>query len=240
MSLSSTAQWRLSVLMPVYNEEGTVAQIIQDVLAVPLELELIVVDDGSTDLTASILKALPADPGDRLKIIFAPKNAGKGAAIRIALSHASGDVVVVQDADREYDPMDFVPMIERIQAGAAVVYGTRLSPEALRLNQEGEHDKFYLARRLLPILTNVLYGTSITDEATCYKMFRRDIILSIPLRCERFDFCAEATAKIAKRGYRIVEVPIHYHSRTAAEGKKIGWRDAKDTLWALLKFRFLN
>ena len=125
-------------------------------------------------------------------------------------------------------------------AGAAVVYGTRLSPEASRLNDEGPRNKFYYARRLLPWLTNLLFGTQITDEATCYKMFRRDVLQSIPLRCERFDFCPEVTAKVIKRGYKIYETPIHYHPRTEAQGKKIGWRDAFDAAWALLKFRFVD
>ena len=226
--------------MPVYNEEDTVEQIIDDVLAVPLEKELIVVDDGSTDHTRAKLHALEAAHTPNLKIVYAPRNGGKGAAIRIALSHATGDVVVIQDADREYNPADFVPMLEQIKLGAAVVYGTRLSPEAARLNNEGKRDKFYLARRLLPWLTNLLFDTGITDEATCYKMFRREVLLSVPLRCERFDFCPEVTAKIARRGYHIYEVPIHYEARTTAQGKKIGWRDAVDAVWALLKFRVMR
>jgi dolichol-phosphate mannosyltransferase len=229
---------RLSVLMPVYNEEETVQAIIADVLAVPLDLELIVVDDGSTDETRAKLTGLEAADDRRLKVIYAPYNVGKGAAIRVALSHATGDVIVIQDADREYDPRDFVPMLAQIDAGAAVVYGTRLSRAAAELNDEGCRNKFYYARRLLPFLTNVLFGTHLTDEATCYKMFRRDVLISIPLRCERFDFCPEVTAKIARRGYKIYEMPIHYQARTASEGKKIGWRDALDAVVALIKFRF--
>jgi dolichol-phosphate mannosyltransferase len=227
----------LSVLMPVYNEEDTVKEIIDAVLAVPTDLELIVVDDGSTDQTRSRLHTLEAAQYPRLKIVYAPQNAGKGAAIRAALSHAAGDIVVIQDADCEYDPQDFLPMLELISRGAAVVYGTRLSHEAARMNHE-VRDKFYFARRLLPKLTNALFGTQITDEATCYKMFRRSVLDSIPLHCERFDFCPEVTAKIIKRGYKIYETPIHYAARTAAQGKKIGWRDAFDAAWALLKFRF--
>ena len=229
----------LSVLMPVFNEEDTVKEIIKAVLAVPVDLELIVVDDGSTDGTPSRLHALETACDPRLKIVYAPKNAGKGAAIRAALSHASGDVVVIQDADCEYDPQDFLPMLTLIERGAAVVYGTRLSPEAALLNHE-VRDKFYLARRILPKLTNALFGTQITDEATCYKMFRRSVLNAVPLRCERFDFCPEVTAKIAKRGYTIYETPIRYAARTAAEGKKIGWRDAFDAAWALLKYRFVD
>jgi dolichol-phosphate mannosyltransferase len=228
---------RLSVLMPVFNEEDTVERVIADVLALPISLELIVVDDGSTDTTRARLQALEAAHNPCLRIVYAPRNAGKGAAIRAALSHAQGDVVVIQDADREYDPRDFLPMLAQIGTGAAVVYGTRLSPQAQKLNDEGSRDKFFLARRLLPWFTNRLYGTRLTDEATCYKMFRRDVLRSIPLRCERFDFCPEVTAKIAKRGLRIVEVPIRYYPRTQSQGKKIGWRDAFDAAWALLKFR---
>lgn len=228
----------LSVLMPVFNEEGTIEQIIRDVLAVPIGLELIVVDDGSTDTTRARLRALEDAHDPHLKIVYAPRNAGKGAAIRVALAHATGDAVVIQDADREYDPRDFVPMLASIRAGAAVVYGTRLSPAACALNDEGRPDKFFWARRALPWLTNRLYKTHLTDEATCYKMFRRDLLLSLPLRCERFDFCPEVTAKVARRGYHIYEVPIHYHARTEAQGKKIGWRDAFDAVAALLRFRF--
>lgn len=229
---------RLSVLMPVYNEEDTVAAIIASVLDVPLDLELIVVDDGSTDRTRSLLSEIGAASDARLKIVYAPYNVGKGAAIRVALSHARGDVIVIQDADCEYDPRDFVPMLERIDQGAAVVYGTRLSHAAARINNEGRHNKFYYARRVLPLLTNLLFGTELTDEATCYKMFRRDVLISIPLRCERFDFCPEVTAKIARRGYKIYEVPIRYQARTEAEGKKIGWGDAFDAVRALVRFRF--
>lgn len=225
--------------MPVYNEEYTVERIIHEVLALPLDLELIVVDDGSTDHTRARLQALEQAHDSHLKIVYAPQNAGKGAAIRVALAQASGEVVVIQDADCEYDPRDFGPMLEKIAAGASVVYGTRLSRDAARLNHE-VRDKFYLARRLLPWLTNLLYGTQITDEATCYKMFRREVLQSIPLRCERFDFCPEVTAKVIKRGYKIYEIPIHYQARTEAQGKKIGWRDAFDAAWALLKFRFLD
>ncbi len=240
----STGACRLSVLMPVFNEESTVERIIHDVLAVPLDLELVVVDDGSTDHTRERLRALEAAHDPHLRIVYAPRNAGKGAAIRVALSHARGDVVVIQDADREYVPADFVPMLAQIDAGAAVVYGTRLSQAAERLNQEGSgegaRDKFFLARRLLPWLTNALYGTRLTDEATCYKMFRRAVLRDMPLRCERFDFCPEVTAKVAKQGLKIYEVPIHYHARTEAQGKKIGWRDALDAVWALLKFRVMD
>ena len=178
-------------------------------------------------------------------MLFAPFNAGKGSAIRIALTHASGDVVVIQDADCEYDPRDLIPMLEKIESGAKVVYGTRLSNEARLLNndeqmsEKNKIDRFYLARRLLPVVTNLLYGTKITDEATCYKMFRREVA-TFSLRCQKFDFCPEFTAKVAKRGYVIHEIPIHYNPRTTLEGKKISWRDAFDAIWALIKFRFVD
>jgi len=231
---------RLSVLMPVYNEEDTVEQIIATVLALPLDLELIVVDDGSTDGTGKRLRSLELAHDPHLKILHAPYNSGKGAAIRIALAQAVGEVVVIQDADCEYDPRDFLPMLAQIDLGASVVYGTRLSRAASRMNDDGPRNKFYYARRLLPWLTNLLFGSQITDEATCYKMFRRSVLETIPLRCAKFDFCPEVTAKILRRGYKIYEIPIHYHPRTAAQGKKIGWRDAFDAAWALLKFRFVD
>ena len=222
--------------MPVYNEKSTVEDSIRAVLALPLDLELVIVDDGSTDSTPEILKEIGLQNDPRVKIVFAPFNVGKGSAIRIALTHAGGDVIVIQDADLEYDPRDLIPMLEKIEQGADVVYGTRLSQEARAMNSAEDRDKFFLARRLLPYITNILFGTKLTDEATCYKMFRRDI-LQFSLKCQRFDFCPEFTAKVAKRGYVIHEIPIHYNPRSTAQGKKISWRDAFEAIWALLKYR---
>jgi dolichol-phosphate mannosyltransferase len=231
----------ISVLMPVYNEVNTVKVMVTRVVELPLLLELIIVDDGSTDGTQAVLQEIEGAGDSRIKVVLAPFNVGKGSAIKIALTHATGDIVVIQDADCEYDPNDLIPMVEKIKEGAEVVFGTRLSAEAQRMNndEKAARDRFYIARRLLPILTNLLYGTKITDEATCYKMFRREIA-HFPLRCQRFDFCPEFTAKIAKRGYKIHEIPIHYSPRTLSQGKKINWRDAFEAVWALVKFRFVD
>jgi len=222
---------RLSVIIPAYNEIGSVAEIVRRVRAVPLEVELIVVDDGSTDGTREALVGMAGV--DRL--LLHERNRGKGAAIRTGLQVASGDVVVIQDADLEYDPRDFVPMLQRMERdGAQVVYGSRILG-----GNPMSHLSFYLGGRFLSSLANLLYGLHITDEATCYKMFRRDVIASLDLRCEGFEFCPEVTAKAARRGYAIVEVPIHYAPRRVGEGKKIRWRDGWIAIWTLLRWRFL-
>jgi glycosyltransferase involved in cell wall biosynthesis len=224
---------KLSVLIPVYNEVRTIRHVVEQVLGTGMDLEILVVDDGSTDGTAHVLDGLA---GDRVKVLHHPANRGKGAAIRTAIAHATGDVVVVQDADLEYDPQSFPALVAPIADGRArVVYGTRFHPG----NRMG-YSKFKIAARLLTWLTNVLYGSRITDEATCYKCFRADLLRSIPLRCERFEFCPEVTAKVLKRGESIVEVPIPYRARTEAEGKKIRWRDGFEAFWCLVKYRFVD
>jgi glycosyltransferase involved in cell wall biosynthesis len=221
---------RLSVLMPVYNERATIEEIVRRVRAVPLDLELVVVDDGSTDGSTAILRSIPGI--DRL--LVHDRNRGKGAALRTALAAATGDVVVVQDADLEYDPRDFVAMFARM-ADAPVVYGSRILG-----NNPMSHLRFYLGGRLLSWLANRLYGLAITDEPTCYKMMRRDVLASLDLACERFEFCPEVTAKLARRGHAIVEIPIRYEPRKLAEGKKIRARDgwiAIRTLWRYRRWR---
>lgn len=223
----------LSIIIPVYNEKDTILHILQKVLSVNIEKEIIIVDDGSTDGTREILKNLQI-PNVRLKVIFHEKNLGKGMAIRSAIKEVKGDIVIIQDADLEYDPNEYPKLIEPILQGKAkVVYGSRV----LKKNPKASF-LFYLGGRFLSFLTNLLYGTKITDEPTCYKVFSADVLKSINLECRRFEFCPEVTAKIAKKGYKIIEVPISYRPRSVKEGKKIRWRDGFYAVWTLIKYRF--
>jgi glycosyltransferase involved in cell wall biosynthesis len=222
---------RVSVLIPVYNERDTVAETIVRVRASPVEKEIIVVDDASADDTAGIVASLA---GPDLKLVRQPRNQGKGAAIRRGLEEVSGEIVLIQDADLEYDPADYPALIAPILAGeAAVVYGTRAPRfEGMRW----PHRVFnWIAARL----ANLLYRAGITDEATCYKVFRTEVLRAIPLRCQRFEFCPEVTAKVRKRGIAIREVPVSYHARSVGAGKKIRWWDGVIALWTLIKYRFL-
>jgi len=238
---------RISVIIPVYNERETVAETIARVRAspafrvipsaseesrrsLPAECEIIVVDDASTDDTAEIVAALAADD---LTLVRQPRNQGKGAAIRRGLEAVTGDVVIIQDADLEYDPADYPALVAPIASGeATVVYGTR----APRF--EGMRWPHRAFNWLAALLANLLYRAGITDEATCYKVFRTEVIRDIPLKCERFEFCPEITAKVRKRGIKIVEVPVSYHARTIGAGKKIRWWDGVVALWTLVKYRF--
>jgi len=228
---------KLSIVIPVYNEKGTILEILAKVKQADIgsaEKEIIIVDDFSTDGTREILTALDS----QYKIIYHEKNRGKGMALRTGFKYATGDWAVVQDADLEYDPNDFKQMIEKISApGVDVVYGSR------RLNHNyfnGRHSGhiFAVGGIFLTWLTNLLYGIKITDEPTCYKMFKIDLLKSIDLKCERFEFCPEATAKIAKQGIKIHEVPIKYYPRHKSEGKKINWRDGVEAICTLIKYRF--
>jgi dolichol-phosphate mannosyltransferase len=224
----------LSVLIPAYNEAATVDELIRRVQAVSVAKEIIVVDDGSTDGTREILAGLAAgDPS--LRLILHDRNRGKGAAIRSAIEQARGTICIIQDADLEYDPADYPALIAPILEGQTqVVYGSRpRHPE-----NHYPLDLFRLGSFVLTMATNILYGCWITDEPTCYKVFRTDLLQSIPLKCEGFEFCPEVTAKVRKRGCRIVEIPIRYHKRGVAEGKKIRFRDARIGLWTLIKYRF--
>jgi glycosyltransferase involved in cell wall biosynthesis len=222
----------LSVVMPCYNELATIEEMIRRVLAVPLRIELIVVDDGSKDGTRDILTKLAAELP--FKLIFQPVNGGKGAALRRGFQEVSGDVVVIQDADLEYSPEEFPQLIELIQQGRAdVVYGSRFL---------GRHRVFlfthYAGNRLLTLLTNILYNTMLTDMETCYKMMRTEVLRSMTLHADGFGIEPELTAKIFKRHYRVFEMPITYDGRGYEEGKKITWRDGVVALWVLLKYRF--
>jgi len=222
----------LSVVMPVFNERTTIEEIIPRVLAVPVRIELIVVDDGSTDGTRDLLTALQKQ--HNFKLIFQPANGGKGAALRRGFQDVTGDLVVIQDADLEYSPEELPDLIELICKGRAdVVYGSRFL---------GRHRVFlfthYLGNRLLTSITNVLYNTMLTDMETCYKVMRTEVLRSFSLESNGFGIEPELTAKIFKRRYRVYEIPISYDGRGYEEGKKITWRDGVVALWVLLKFRF--
>jgi len=222
---------KLSICIPVYNEEKTIKELLNKVLAVPIDKEIIVVDDGSTDKTAEILNDYSSNPVVK---IISKVNGGKGTALREAFKHVIGDYVVVQDADLEYEPSDFVKMLAVAKSGAPIVYGSRflgrkLSPSSL---------KNWLASKFLSSIVWLLYGQFISDESTCYKLFRSDIIKSTPLACERFEFCPEVTAKVLKRGYKIVEVPISFNPRNTKDGKKINYlKDGWEACTTLLKYR---
>ncbi len=225
----------LSVLVPVYNEHATLEALLKRVLAVPVDKEVVVVDDGSSDGTREVLAELAV----RLPVraFFHERNRGKGAAIRTALAEAVGDIVIIQDADLEYDPEDYPKLIAPIVRGESnVVYGSRY----LSHDNPLPLTHFKVAVLLLNAMANTLYGTRLTDEATCYKVFRAPLLKSLPLRCERFEFCPEVTARVAKRGERILEIPITYHYRTRAQGKKIGWRDGFEAIWTLIRYRFTD
>jgi glycosyltransferase involved in cell wall biosynthesis len=223
----------LSVIVPVYNECATVGEIIRRVRAatVPLAVDVMVVDDASTDGTDKVLAAL-VDSG--LHVITHERNMGKGAAIRTALGHAHGDLVLIQDADLEYDPDDWPRLLEPIlKHKATVVYGSRFTGE--RKNMLLLH---WIGNRFLSLVTNVLYSSTLSDMETCYKLFDRRVLTGMVLVSNRFDFEPEITAKVLRRGYRIYEVPISYAGREVDEGKKITWRDGFGAMKALVKFRF--
>jgi glycosyltransferase involved in cell wall biosynthesis len=218
--------------MPVFNEQQTVAEMVRRVLAVPLRVELIVVDDASTDGSRERLEALASELEFRL--VLQPRNRGKGAALRRGFEEVTGDLVVIQDADLEYSPEEFPALVSLICEGRAdVVYGSRFL---------GRHRVFlfthYLGNRLLSLVTNVMYNTMLTDMETCYKVMRVEVLRSMRLRSNGFGIEPELTAKIFKRGYRVYEVPITYDGRGYDEGKKIGWRDGVVALWTLVRYRF--
>ena len=222
----------LSVVMPAYNERETIEEIIRRVLAVPLRIELVVVDDASTDGTRDILQALAS--ALPFKLLLQPNNRGKGAALARGFADVTGDIVVIQDADLEYSPEEYPELVELICTGRAdVVYGSRFI---------GRHRVFlfthFLGNRVLTLLTNILYNTMLTDMETCFKAMRIDVLRSMTLRSERFGIEPELTAKIFKRGYRVYEVPITYDGRGYDEGKKITWKDGVVAVWTLLKYRF--
>jgi glycosyltransferase involved in cell wall biosynthesis len=227
----------LSVLMPVYDEVATVETIVERVLAVDLDKEIVIVDDGSTDGTRAVLERLAARHGPLVRVILQPENRGKGAALREAIRHARGRISIVQDADLEYDPSDYPALVAPILAGRTnVVYGSR----PLCAENHYPLDVFRMGSLFLTVLTNLLYVCHLTDEPTCYKVFRTDLLRSLPLRCRGFEFCPEVTAKVRRRGERILEVPIRYRKRSVEEGKKIRFRDALVGAWTLVRHRFAD
>ena len=226
---------KLSVIVPVYNERNTVVEVLRRMRAVELpdgiEREIIVVDDGSSDGTRDVLRQL----GDStVRVVMHEDNRGKGAAVRTGLALASGDYVLIQDADLEYDPDDWPRLIAPVIRGRArVVYGSRFTGE--RRNMLFLH---WVGNRMLSLVTNVLYNTTLSDMETCYKLVDRTLLNDLGLRSDHFDIEPEITAKILKRGIRIYEVPISYTGREFDEGKKITWRDGFAALWTLVKYRF--
>jgi glycosyltransferase involved in cell wall biosynthesis len=229
---------KLSVLIPVYNEEMTIGELIERVTRVDVgnvEMEIIVANDGSTDASAQIIEEHRARHADVIRAYSMPINLGKGAAIRLGLHYAQGDVILIQDADLELDPNEYGNLLQPILAGTTdVVYGSRF----LNSRKRGIPLRTRWANRFLTTLTNLLFGTRLTDMETAYKIFRRELLQGVRLRCVHFDFEPEITGQLARRGHRIVEVPISYNPRRADEGKKISWVDGIEAIYTLLRVRF--
>ncbi len=226
---------KISILIPVYNEVATLETILKKVEETDfcgLEKEIIIIDDYSTDGTRDLYSKFP------YKVLYHDYNQGKGAALRTGFREATGDIIVIQDADLEYDPVDYAPLIKLILEGKAdVCYGTRLAGGKPSRSFMFTH---WLGNKFLSLTTNILYGSTLTDMETCYKAFRADFIKGIEIKSNRFDFEPEITAKVLKRGARLYELPVSYYGREFSEGKKITWIDGIHALWALLKFRFID
>jgi glycosyltransferase involved in cell wall biosynthesis len=224
--------FKLSVVIPVYNERDWVAELMRRVQAVPIPKEVVVVDDGSSDGTREVLTKL-AEAYDNVRVVLHAENQGKGAALRAGFAHTSGDAIVVQDADLEYDPAEYPRLLQPIIEGRAdVVYGSRFIGESHRVLYFWHS----VANRVLTTLSNMVTNLNLTDMETCYKAFRRDVLKSVRLKSARFGFEPEITAKVARGKWRVFEVPISYSGRTYEEGKKIGLKDAFSALWCIFRF----
>jgi glycosyltransferase involved in cell wall biosynthesis len=244
----------LSVIIPVYNEAHNIEELVKRVMAIPVDKEVVLVDDASTDGTSKIIeeRVLKAYPDIRSERHV--KNLGKGSAILTGLKHATGDLVIIQDADLEYDPKDYIKIVRKFRDPAVfVVYGTRFwginkylfvwhwfCNRFLGAHYEIRYLHHFLGIQTLNLLANILYSANISDEATCYKAFRREVLSKIQLKCRGFEFCPEFTAKVRKAGYRIFEVPISYHPRSRKEGKKLNWRHGFEAIFTLFKYRFVD
>lgn len=225
---------KITILIPVYNEKDSLEELLRRVEAVDfgLDKEIILVDDFSTDGTRELYSRI------NYKVLYHEKNMGKGAALRTGMREASGDIIIIQDADLEYNPEDYIPLVQLIKEDKAdVVYGSRLLD-----NRNSKSFLFlsFIANKTLTILTNILFGAKLTDMETCYKAFKREFIKNINIKSNRFDFEPEITAKVLKQKVRFMEVPISYNARAFSEGKKIGWKDGLQAIWTLIKFRFVD
>lgn len=231
----------LSIIIPLYNEEKTISVVLEKIEKIfkttSFKYEVVIVDDGSKDNSVSIVEKTIKNLSEAYKLYRAERNQGKGAAIRLGLQYAKGEYVVIQDADLEYDPRDILTMIEQVQTHKLnVLYGSRI----LNKQNQCQNKMFYLGGRLVTLVANILFLQNITDEPTCYKMFKTDILRKMELNCNGFEFCPEVTAKISKMGYKIKEIPISYYPRTIEEGKKISWLDGVEAIWTLVRYRFSN
>ena len=247
--VAATAAARLSVIIPVYNEKNTLRELLERVRTQglawrerPVELEIVVVDDCSNDGGVDFLELDESRTVfPEVRLIRHPANRGKGAAIRTGLRHATGTVVLIQDADLEYDPADYPQLLAPILEGRArVVYGSRFAGRGALARLPGMHPANWLANKLLSWTASLLFFRTVTDEATCYKVMERSLVNELHLRAERFDFCPEVTSKVLRRGHTIVEVPITYRGRGTNDGKKIRWTDAFHAWWTLLRYRFFD